>query len=56
MTREKINRINELAKKAKSPGGLTEAETKERAALRSEYLADVRRNLKAQLDNIEIVD
>ena len=46
MTQEKIKRINELAKKA----------TKERAALRSEYLADVRRNLKAQLDNIEIVD
>ncbi len=56
MTQEKIKRINELAKKAKSPGGLTEAETKERAALRSEYLADVRRNLKAQLDNIEFTD
>ncbi len=56
MTQEKIQRINELAKKAKSPEGLTDAETAERAALRREYLADVRRNLKAQLDNIEIVD
>ncbi len=56
MTNEKINRINELAKKAKSAEGLTDAEAEERAALRLEYLADVRRNLKAQLDNIEIVD
>ena len=55
MTQEKIKRINELAKKAKTPEGLSEAELKERAELRAEYLADVRKNLKAQLDNIEIV-
>ena len=54
MTQEKINRINELAKKAKTPEGLTEAEVKERAELRAEYIADVKRNLRAQLENIEL--
>ena len=36
MDQKKIDRINELARKAKSPEGLTEAETAERAALRKE--------------------
>ena len=34
ITQEKINRINALAKKAKTPGGLTPEEQAERAALR----------------------
>lgn len=49
----KIDRINTLAHKAKSVG-LTEEEKKEQAALRKEYLAVIRRNLQAQLDNIDI--
>ena len=53
MNNEKIDRINTLAHKAKSVG-LTEAEKKEQAELRKEYLAAVRQNLKAQLDNIDI--
>ena len=36
------------------PGGLTEAEKKEQAVLRAEYIASVRRNLKMQLNNIDI--
>lgn len=52
---EVIARINELAKKAKT-GGLTEEETQERAALRSRYVASVRENLSAQLDNTVIVE
>ena len=48
----KIDRINALAKKAKSPEGLTPAETEERAALRKEYVAAVRASLQAQLDGI----
>ncbi len=52
MTQEKIARINELAKKAKSEG-LTEEELSERAALRQEYLDAVRRNFKQTLDTIE---
>ncbi len=53
MTDEKIARINELYKKSKE-AGLTEAEAAEQAALRKEFLASVRQNLKAQLDNIDI--
>ena len=50
-----ISRINELAKKAKSQG-LTPAEEAERAQLRQRYIASVRQNLRAQLDNTYIVD
>ena len=52
----KIQRINELAKKAKSPEGLTEAEVQERALLRREYVEAVKASLRAQLDNTYIVD
>ena len=51
ITPEKIDRINALARKAKTPEGLTAEETAERAALRQEYVAAVRANLEAQLDN-----
>ena len=53
MDKTKIDRINTLAHKAKSVG-LTEEEKKEQAELRQEYLAAVRQNLKAQLNNIDI--
>ena len=49
----KIDRINTLAHKAKSVG-LTEEEKKERDALRKEYIATIRMNLRSQLDNISI--
>lgn len=49
----KIDRINTLAHKAKSVG-LTEEEKKERDALRKEYIATIRMNLRNQLDNIDI--
>ena len=45
--------INTLAHKAKSVG-LTEEEKKEQAALRKEYIATIRMNLRTQLDNIDI--
>ena len=50
MKQEKIDRINELARKAKTPEGLTQAEQDERAALRLEYVAAFRKNLVAQLE------
>ena len=50
---EKIDRINALAHKAKSVG-LTEEEKKERELLRKEYIASVRMNLRAQLDNVDV--
>ncbi len=56
MTQEKINRINELAKKSKTAEGLTEAEKAEQAELRSQFRADFKANLVSQLENIEFVD
>lgn len=55
MEQNKINRINELAKKAKTVG-LTTEEKEEQAILRQEYIASFRRNLRAQLDNIDVVE
>lgn len=54
MEQKKIQRINELAKKAKSESGLTQAEEQERTQLRKEYIMDVKFNLRAQLENIEV--
>ena len=56
MEQKKIDRINELARKAKTPEGLTDEEKIERAVLRQEYVNAVTGNLKAQLDNMYIVD
>lgn len=55
MEQKKIERINALAKKAKTTG-LTDAEIAERDALRKEYLNAIRQNFKQTLDSIEIID
>ena len=55
MDQKQIDRINELAHKAKSVG-LTETETAERAALRREYIDAVVGSLKGNLDHTYIVD
>lgn len=56
MEQGKIQRINELAAKSREPQGLTEEERAEQAALRQEYLAAVRANLRAQLENTVVVE
>ena len=56
VTQEQINRINELARKSKTPEGLTEEEKVEQAALRKEYLADIRKSLEATLSNVYFVE
>lgn len=56
MEQSKIDRINALARKSKTPEGLTEEERREQAELRAEYIASVKRNLVAQLDNTYLVD
>ncbi len=53
MNEEKIKRINELYRKSKAEG-LTEAELKEQQLLRKEYIEAIRRNLRGQLDNIDV--
>lgn len=50
-----IARINELSRKNKA-SGLTDAETEERAELRSQYLKIFKGNFRQQLDNITIVE
>ena len=54
VTQKTIDRINELAKKAKSPEGLTPEEVTERDALRKEYIAAWKQSLTSQLDNTYI--
>lgn len=56
MKQEQIDRINELARKAKTPEGLTEEEKAEQAVLRRAYIDSVLGNLRGQLDNTYIVD
>lgn len=50
-----IMRINELAKKAKA-GTLTENEKVEQQALRRAYVAAIRGDLRATLDNAYVLD
>ncbi len=52
MEQYKIDRINELAKKAAS-GELSTEELSERDALRREYILAVKNNLRAQLDSLK---
>lgn len=55
ITKEKIERINELSNKKKVTP-LSEAELEEQQALRGEYLMAIRKNCREQLDSIKIVD
>ena len=53
MEKEKLNRINELAKKSKE-SELNEEEKAEQAALRQEYINEIRLSFGAMLDNTVI--
>ena len=55
MTQEKIQRINELYRKSQAEG-LSEAEKKEQDLLRKEYIANVKKNLRNRLNNIDMVN
>lgn len=54
LSKEKIERINYLARKAKNEG-LSEIEKKEQQKLRKEYLDNFRKDFKRKLDSIELV-
>ena len=55
MSELNLDRINELARKSKTVG-LTDEELAEQKVLRANYIAAVRRNLRGQLDNIDILE
>ncbi|MDO4810926.1 MAG: DUF896 domain-containing protein [Eubacteriales bacterium] len=55
MDQKKIDRINQLARKAKAEG-LTAEELAERDVLRREYIDSVVGNLRRELDNTYVVD
>lgn len=55
MDQNKIDRINTLYHKAKATG-LTDMEKEEQAALRKEYIETIRRNMRANLNNISVVE
>ena len=56
MTQDKIDRINELARKQRTEEGLTDEERAEQQKLRSEYINSIKRNLSLQLETTVIVD
>lgn len=55
ITQEQINRINFLARKEKTPEGLTPEEKEEQAKLRQEYVKAIRASLRGQLDHTTVV-
>ena len=54
MDPKKVARINALARKSKTPEGLTPEEKEEQAVLRREYIEAYKRDLRSQLDSIVI--
>jgi len=55
ISKEKLNRINELAKKAKKDG-LSQKEKEEQQSLRKEYLENVRTSFTNELKGMKVVD
>lgn len=56
ITKEQINRINELAAKARTTEGLTEEEVRERDILRREYVESVKMNVQEKLKQVKFVE
>lgn len=55
LSKDKMDRINHLARKSKSEG-LTEEEKQEQQVLRQEYLENFRENFKGHLKRIKFVE
>ena len=55
ISKEKLNRINQLSKKSKTEG-LTKEETIEQQKLREEYIKNFRKQFKDTLHNVTVVD
>lgn len=55
ITKEKLDRINELARKSKTES-LSEMEKEEQSKLRREYIDAVKLSLSTKLDNIDFIE
>lgn len=55
LSRDKINRINQLAKKAKTTG-LSKEEELEQQKLREEYIKSFRKSLDDTLHSVKVID
>ena len=51
MEKQRLERINELARKSRTPEGLTAEERAEQEKLRFEYVSALKEDLRAQLDS-----
>lgn len=56
LTPDKLERLNELARKKKSNQALTASEKQEQESLRNEYIQSLRSGLKQQIEGIQFVD
>lgn len=54
MEKEKLERINALARKSRTEEGLTEEEKAEQAALREQYILEFRASMTGILENTYI--
>ena len=55
LSKEKLNRINELSKKSKSTG-LSIEEAKEQTLLRKEYLETFRSSMRDTIEHVKVID
>ena len=55
ITQETIDRINELARKSRTPEGLTEAEKAVQQTLRREYIDAYKASLRSELEHTVVV-
>lgn len=55
ITQKTIDRINELARKSRTPEGLTDAEKAEQQILRREYIEAYKASLRGQLEHTIVV-
>ena len=56
LSKEKLARINELAKKSKTTEGLTSVEKEEQALLRKEYIERFRGGMRNHIEGMKVVD
>jgi len=55
MSKEKLSRINDLAKKSKAEG-LSKEEKQEQTELREEYLQNIRKSFTNQITTMTVID